>query len=284
MERKITNFPYHINNSVEKINADDINKIESTINNVEKNIISLHEDDFKSKALFTLEHNVNVNAMVLDDFKVPNKIFFSSCKNIDYNQEESCVTLFSSSKITEGVFQTIKISTEHGAYGMNFILLVDEYVPLGSAIYYYLSLDGISFFPIKVNQGESTVIKATGNEIYIKAVIYKNKLFESPKLYGWALLYKDTIIDTMYSLSYENTPGDEVEVLGETILIRDKNKEDRVVAVISPDSYTQLFFGKDKHEKYRLSHVATSNKDKTITETLKYGDYQNSNGEIEEVL
>lgn len=282
MSKTITNFPYHINNATEKISAQDINEIAGAINNSEKNILDVLGTTFEQKAFFTLQNNNDINSMFMDDLKTPYKVFMANSTSIQHNASESSITLINSGAVKEGVFQTTKLVSKYTTSISKFVLLVDEEIPKGCRINYFVSSDGMSFYPIKANTGVVTEVPTTGNAMFVKAQLYKNKNFESPKLFGWALLYNDPVVDKLGSLKSVDFSQIESTVMGDTVLVRDKKRQDKIVAIIGPDDLTELSY--DEEHEMRLSKVTQRDDDQIIAEVLNYGPYEDSHGATNTVL
>lgn len=282
MSKSITNFPYHINNATEKISAQDVNELAKAINNSEKNILDILDASFEQKAFFALQNSNDMNSMFMDDLKTPYKVFMANSTNIQHNASESSITLISNGNVADGTFQTTKLVSKYTTSTSKFVLLVDDEVPKGCRINYFISADGVSFYPIKPNTGVTTQIPSPGNAMYVKAQLYKNKNFESPKLFAWALLYNDPVVDRLASLKNVDFNQIESNVMGDTILVRDKRKQDKIVAIIGPNDLTELSY--DEENEMRLYKVTQREEESIISETLHYGPYQDSQGEINTVL
>ena len=278
--KEVTKFDYHINNGKEIISADDINKVQQSINNTEKDIIDLYSQTFKAKALFALEHNKNVNSMFMDTLETPYKIYKSVSENIEYDENEKCIRLLKHGAVKEGIFQSTKMVSQYSPMINKVLLLVDTDVPKGCKINYFVSSDGVSFFPIKPGGTQPTTLGIMGNALYVKAVLYKNAKLQSPRIFSWALLYHDSLIENVAQIGDVELDNVNISTAGETTLIRDKTKGDKLVAVISNNSITELKYGEDG----RLVDVVTKSGSGTNTTTLNYGDYLNSKDETENVL
>ena len=57
MDRNYSTFTHHVNNAKETISAEHINTLQTSINNVEKNVVGITEESFVERALFILENN-----------------------------------------------------------------------------------------------------------------------------------------------------------------------------------------------------------------------------------
>lgn len=282
MSKSITNFPYHLDNTTEKISAQDINSLASAINNTEQNVLDIIDETFEQKAFFVLQNNSGINSMFMDGLETPYKIFMAHSEGIKHDTKESCITLNENGNIKDGVFETTKLSSQYTTTICKFLLMVDEEIPKGCRINYFVSSDGMSFYPIKANTGVVVEIPTSGNTIHLKAQLYKNKNYQSPKIFGWALLYNDPVVEKLSSLKTIDFTLLDTMVMGDTILVRDKEKQDKIVAIIGPDDLTELYY--DEEHEMRLFKVTEREDDKIISEVLNYGEYENSLGVKNTVL
>lgn len=285
MPKQITPFQSHVDNSKEIISAAHINKIQEAINANEKEQIIIADKQFRQHAFFSLESSMFANSMFLDELTNPYKVFFAQSKNVIFDTEESCIKLASNGNITTGEMITIKMSSQYPTAIGEFALIVDDYIPKGAAVRYFISPDGKSYYPIKPNISEATVIKQTGNEIHLKVQFIKNKNYETPKLFGWCILYRDPVVDQLYSLGQIELSKLDSTVIGETLLIRNREKNDRLEVVVTPSGMTELYYDSlDANGEPRLSHILERNEDKVIKQTMNYGPYINEYDEEEDVL
>lgn len=278
-ERKISQFTYHINNGNEAIQAEHINDLGKSVNNLEKNVVEISDDNFESKALFALEHNLFANSIFIDEMKNPYKIFQAKSTNILYDEKSSCIYLGNTGN--EGIAQSIFFVPDDDCPIDQVTLVAEEYIPRGAKIEYFLSIDGQSFFPVKNGQSDLVQMPVKGTGVFIKARLVKNNFGETPKIYGWAALYRDTIIEKLMGLDNIDLSRFSASQVGDTILIRDRKQDDKVVLIIDPNGATQLIFDTTND---RLDRIIETQFDLTIEEKMNYGQYYNSKGTYEEVL
>lgn len=278
-ERKISKFDYHINNANEAIQAEDINILGKAVNNVEKNIIEISDNEFRDKALFALEHNLYANSLFVDDLKTPYKIFQAKSDNILYDEKLSCIYVGNAKN--EGVVQSTFFVPDDNCPIDEVTLIADEFIPKGARIEYFISIDGTSFFPVKNGQSELVKLPSKGTGVFMKARLIKNARGETPKIFGWAALYRDTIIEKLFGLDNIDLSRYDAQQVGDTTLIRDRKQDDKLVLIIDPTGATQLVFDEKLD---RLDYIVETEFDKTIQEKMNYGQYYNSKGQYEEVL
>lgn len=283
--KQITPFKPHINNGGEIVSAEHINSIHKAINQVEKEQLVIADRQFKQQAFFALECSTYANSLFLDDLENPYKIFMAQSKDIMYDSQETCVKIVDNGNVMFGEMLTVKNSSQYPTAINEFGIVVDDYVPKGAAIKYFISPDGRSYFPIKPNVGEPLKLKTFGNEIFLKVQFLKNKNYESPKLYGWGILYRDPIVDKMHSIGHVELSKLDGTIVGDTILFRNNQAEDRLEVIVTPTGVTELYYeSTDENGDARLSHILERNEDKIVKQTMNYGLYSNSENVDEDVL
>lgn len=279
INKQISKFKSQINQA-STVNAEDINKISLAVENAQKVLIDLSDESFKNKVFFALENNVDINSAFIDDFSDSNYINVFKSKAYTYNSQEKSISAVNE---TAQVYSIKYMSKLKGTI-QNVILLVDDYIPNGASINYFISIDDNNYYPIKKNKEVPTDIKE-GAVCVIKAVLNKNAFGQTPKIYGWAVLYYDKVVRLLYSIKnigLSDNDNFEAQVLGDTILIRDPQKDDKLVAVSQGEgiSHVKLTYREDG----KLDIVETNVLNDIIEEKLNYGEYSKSDGTIEEVL
>lgn len=279
INKQISKFKSQINQA-STVNAEDINKISLAVENAQKVLIDLSDESFKNKVFFALENNIDINSAFIDDFSDSNYINVFKSKAYTYNSQEKSISAVNE---TAQVYSIKYMSKLKGTI-QNVILLVDDYIPNGASINYFISIDDNNYYPIKKNKEVPTDIKE-GAVCVIKAVLNKNAFGQTPKIYGWAVLYYDKVVRLLYSIKnigLSDNDNFEAQVLGDTILIRDPQKDDKLVAVSQGEgiSHVKLTYREDG----KLDIVETNVLNDIIEEKLNYGEYSKSDGTIEEVL
>lgn len=279
INKQISKFKSQINQA-STVNAEDINKISLAVENAQKVLIDLSDESFKNKVFFALENNIDINSAFIDDFSDSNYINVFKSKAYTYNSQEKSISAVNE---TAQVYSIKYMSKLKGTI-QNVILLVDDYIPNGASINYFISIDDNNYYPIKKNKEVPTDIKE-GAVCVIKAVLNKNAFGQTPKIYGWAVLYYDKVVRLLYSIKnigLSDNDNFEAQVLGDTILIRDPQKDDKLVAVSQGEgiSHVKLTYREDG----KLDTVETNVLNDIIEEKLNYGEYSKSDGTIEEVL
>jgi hypothetical protein len=277
----VNRFKIHINNASQTIDARDVNKLSLALNAAEANVLDLSSESFKTKAFFALENNAEINAMFMDDFENSNFINHFQSIGIQYETEDRQIVVDSKPEFTEGKLISTKYMSQVKGTVQKVILLVDDYIPGGAAINYYVSTNDDDFIPIKKNQSTVMAIKE-GPYGIMRADMRKNAAGESPRIYGWTLLYWDKVIAMLFSLKRIDLTGPQLdaEVVGTTVLIRDPLQKDKLVAVVEETMITELFYD----EQGRLSDVKETGNGGVFEEELHYGKYIYYDGRENEVL
>lgn len=260
--------------------GDDINR---------QDIVKIGDAVFFDRVMFNFENNRFVNAIFLNEVKDREYSDFASSHNIEFNQIESSISLQDNTE--RGIYLSTKICTTEGVPALlnDFFLIVDEEVPPGTDILYYLVTNYGEVYPIRPNSDLPLRIEGDGPKplsFKIKAVLTPNGN-DKPKIRGLAMLYFDEFVERQLGLvnpdlgPIESIPiGDEDVVT----LIRDNTKEDKLVQVISSLEHVSLKYSDDGEELQIIEvndAVSGAKKEESL---LIYGDYENSDGDVERVL
>jgi hypothetical protein len=102
----------------------------------------------------------------------------------------------------------------------------------------------------------------------------KNTMGESPRLFGFTLLYFDMAVELSYGLiNPDLSRFDTGNSYGLTILVRDKANEYRLIKVLEPNQTVSLYYRDFDNGDYELAYVYTDQEDGLqIKETLNYED------------
>lgn len=273
--RVYTKFSKHINNANETINADHINKLQSSIVSAEESSINLHDAEFVSKVLFSFDNNLYVNSLFCDEVNEKKYLDFSLSSNMFYDEIDRSLSI--DSKSISGTTFTINICSTLGEVCLinDFFLVTDDYIPAGANVKYYLINDSKEMFPIKPNEPKLPChfVKDVLH-VSIKVVMTKNALGESPKVYGLALMFYDAALEKRYGILDPNINRFHETSSGLTILTRDRAQEDKLVKVTSSSEESILTYNPDGTlDKVTTTYV----KDKAVdTDVLNYGEYLDS--------
>lgn len=248
-----------------------------------KDIATMGDAVFFEKVAFTFNNNRYVNTFFINEIKDRENSDFSNSDNILFDKDESCILV--DDKQIDGEYLSFEIKTDRSedAPLNDFFLVVDEEIPAGCDILYYILTDDNRMFPIKPNDTEPLHLTRFTTSFRLRAIMCVNGT-ETPKIRSYAILYHDKFVEDSLGLKdYSYTEVDSGEDV--ITLIRDNSNEDKLVQVISRLDTVKLTY--DSANDNRLDLVEEfSNKGniKKSENKLIYGDYLNSNGEIEEVL
>lgn len=276
-----TKFTRHVDNAKETISANDLNTIQKSVNVSESGIIALNDNAFLNRTLFSFNHNVYGNTIFVDVLDTSEYIDLPLSSNITYQNREGNLKV---GDITDrGYFITNIIKSSNDLELTNFILLTEEYIPLGGDIQYYITVGEDKYHPIKSND-VSKPYKITPphvgtSNVRIKVEMRKNSKGETPIISAWALMYFDPELERTYGLTNPDLDIFEGD-LGNIVLLRDRLHEDRLIRVLEPNMVTELFY----NDNGELDKVETLEGSKRLVETMIYGNYLNSKGAIERVL
>jgi len=279
--KEISRFKIHINNASQTVNAEDLNKLGLAVNAAESNLIDLSSESFKNKAFFALENNQEVNSLFLDDFESSNYINHFLSENLYYNTDSRYISIDPKPQFNAAKALSVKYISQVKGTVQRVILLVDDYVPKGAIINYYVATNDDDFMPIRKNQSVVSEI-IEGPCAILRADMRKNAAGESPRIYGWALLYWDRVIAMLYSLKGIDVTGPQldIEFLGTTVLIRDPLQKDRLIAVVEEGGLTELTY----EPNGRLATVREQTMGGVFSDELVYGPYTYYDGRTGEVL
>lgn len=263
-------------------------KISSDLNR--RDVVDLGDGVFFNIAMFTFHNNKYTNAFFVNEIKDREFSDLSASYNIKYDLIESSITL--KDPTTDGVYLSTKLCTDtsYESELNDFFLVVDEDIPAGCDILYYIITDRDKIYPIKPNGTTPLTINEVAERpvmFRFKAVINGNGI-DHPSINSFAILYHDKFIEESYGLINPDLSNEtNVDTMDDIItLIRNPYLEDKLVTVLSSLETVKLIY--ETTGEKRLKTVSTysnsGNFDKTEEDTLLYGNYQNSEGVTEEVL
>lgn len=259
--------------------TDDINR---------SDIVSFGDDLFFDRTMFEFNNNRFVNAIFINELNDRENSDFSISSNIIYNKNESLIEV--SDNTQNGIYYSSFIATTDNEVALlnDFFVVVDEVLPPGTDISYFLITNHNETYPIRPN---NTMPLKFFNEdkiptsFKIKIVLRPNG-GSTPKLKGFAVLYHDQLVD--YQLGLVNPdlvmPKDPPKMDDELILVREPMQGDKLTNVHSLLESINLEYSAISDELIYINvidNVTGELKEKT---ELIYGDYINSNGETERVL
>jgi hypothetical protein len=195
--RRYTKYKRHVNDSTERIDAQDVNVIQETINAHETDTNIIKDTAFQERVYTIFQNNLYTNAMFLDVYENGNYIDMTQTKDISFNQDLLNISITKGAKA--GVITSSRIHSVHGEkIGLNdFFLITNEYVPIGASIKYYLKLMTGERYPISANALKTPLHLSKNLEygFYLVAELTANALGEAPVINDYAILYWDAQVE-----------------------------------------------------------------------------------------
>lgn len=230
-------LPVHEDNVGEIISAEQINIIQTGIENQHRTIYDLRDVNFLNKSLFVLENNNLVNSLWVDTIEDNTKINLQDSLNIIFNPDEKMITL--SPAAVSGVYYSETHTNCIGANIKNAMLAVIESKPAGTNIQYEISNNTIDYVSIVPGVNILTNFSTNGSQITVRATFSRTSITESPCMYSIAVYYYN---NNLIKLDlYSDAEADEEEELpGLTILERDP--VGKVVKVDAPEDDTFITY------------------------------------------
>lgn len=188
--RSYQRFVPQEDNANDVIQAEDINELQRTLERVQEDLFVQADASFLQKALFTLEHHPDANAMTIDLMEDSSKFNISTMTNVTYSEEMRGIVLDSPEE-SEGSVITKVTYNETGKPYKKLVLLTDEYKPDESTIEYFVSFDGVSYIQIYPNQAIPAITTDELAQFYLKVRFTKRDFTTAPRLDAWAMLYED---------------------------------------------------------------------------------------------
>lgn len=257
---------------------------------ITRNDLANYSDDvFLNSVNISFDNNKYTNAMFINQIKDKEYSDLFLSDNIKFDSIEANIKAIDVTK--NAIYYSIEKCTneEYNSDLNHFFLIVDQTIPDGCDIIYYLITDDNRKFIIKPNNTIPLTLVAPCKKFKLSAKLSCNGI-DTPSINAFAVLYYDEYINSAYRLINVNLQGDTsggTEETGEDdiiTLVRDNTKEDKLVAVLTSSTRIKLIYD---DEKDRLSKVQTYDADIGVIieeDELIYEDYTNSENITEEVL
>lgn len=249
-------------------------------------IAEFGDDTFLNSVKISFDNNKYANSMFVNEIKSREYSDFYLSENVIYNSIESCLKINDLTK--DGTYYSVEKCTDETYKSKlnNFFLVVDEVIPTGCDITYYIVTDDNRNFLIKSNAATPLVLNVPCYSFKLRAYLSSNKI-NTPVINGFAVLYYDEYVEKAYRLiNVDLSNNDDDDDKSDTItLVRDNTYEDKLVKILTDDSTIELIYD-DANDK-RLSSVMTYDlQTAVLTEEsdMVYMDYTDSTGLTEEVL
>ena len=202
-KRQYTQYKRHVNDSSEKINAQTINKIQSDVNEIQRQDTDIKDKAFEERVYTILDNNLYCNSCSIDYFKNAEKINLNESDNICILDNTSQLSL--KDNTVPGTFKSQRIYSPYGPeIKMNdFFLITSQEVPIGASIIYYLETSTGERWPLEANEIKLPLhlTKDLTQGFTLVAEFKPNQLNEYPVLNGYGILYWDAQVEANYGLT-----------------------------------------------------------------------------------
>ena len=257
---------------------------------ITRNDLANYSDDvFLNSVNISFDNNKYTNAMFINQIKDKEYSDLFLSDNIKFDSIEANIKAIDVTK--NAIYYSIEKCTneEYNSDLNHFFLIVDQTIPDGCDIIYYLITDDNRKFIIKPNNTIPLTLVVPCKKFKLSAKLSCNGI-DTPSINAFAVLYYDEYINSAYRLINVNLQGDTsggTEETGEDdiiTLVRDNTKEDKLVAVLTSSTRIKLIYD---DEKDRLSKIQTYDANIGVIieeDELIYEDYTNSENITEEVL
>lgn len=201
--RRYTKYKRHVNDSTERIDAQDVNQIQENINEHQEDTNIIKDTAFQERVYTIFENNLYTNAMFLDVYE--NGQYINKVDSSNYVLDSKLNNIYLDKDNNTGTVTSIRVHSVHGEeIELNdFFLVTNQYVPTGASIKYYLKLMNGESYPISAN-ALKTPLHLSSNIKYgfsLVAQLTKNALGESPIINGYAILYWDAQVEKNYGMT-----------------------------------------------------------------------------------
>lgn len=201
--RRYTKYKRHVNDSTERIDAQDVNQIQENINEHQEDTNIIKDTAFQERVYTIFENNLYTNAMFLDVYE--NGQYINKVDSSNYVLDSKLNNVYLDKDHDTGTVTSIRVHSVHGEeIELNdFFLVTNQYVPTGASIKYYLKLMNGESYPISAN-ALKTPLHLSSNIKYgfsLVAQLTKNALGESPIINGYAILYWDAQVEKDYGMT-----------------------------------------------------------------------------------
>ena len=201
--RRYTKYKRHVNDSTERIDAQDVNQIQENINEHQEDTNIIKDTAFQERVYTIFENNLYTNAMFLDVYE--NGQYINKVDSSNYVLDSKLNNIYLDKDHDTGTVTSIRVHSVHGEeIELNdFFLVTNQYVPTGASIKYYLKLMNGESYPISAN-ALKTPLHLSSNIKYgfsLVAQLTKNALGESPIINGYAILYWDAQVEKDYGMT-----------------------------------------------------------------------------------
>lgn len=201
--RRYTKYSRHVNNSSERIDANDINKVQENINTNEEAINVIKDTAFQERVYTIFENNLYTNAMFIDDYQ--NGMYIDKPNSTNHLIDGKLRSVSVDDKKLPAIITSTKIHSVHGEEIQlnDFFLITNQTTPVGSKIKYYIELVSGERYEITANALKTPLHFSENIRFGFKLIteITPNALGESPEINGYAILYWDKKVEEDYGIT-----------------------------------------------------------------------------------
>ncbi|MGX9755924.1 hypothetical protein ACWYRQ_06590 [Clostridioides difficile] len=270
---------------------DELYTNEVTIKSSSEKDISYYSDNlFFDRILFNFDNNRYANSLFINEFKNKEYSDVQNSSDIKFDFDKTCIYLSEGSSF--GEYNSVDIYThEHKSSSLNnFFLIVDQNIPSGSEVIYYLVTDKKEAFQIRANNTVPYTIQKEEDipkTVKVRARIWSNLAGESPKINAIALLYNDDFTEAQMGLinpDLGRLPNTEYPELNDvTTILRDPKNDDKLIKISNATEDIVLNYAEEGNlDTINIYETVSGDKKEDIY--LIYDDYENSDKEVEKVL
>ncbi|MCC0679952.1 hypothetical protein IC218_06695 [Clostridioides sp. ES-S-0005-03] len=259
-------------------------------NSFEKDISYYSDNLFFDRVLFNFDNNRYANSLFINEFKNKEYSDVQNSSDIKFDFDKTCIYLNEGSSF--GEYNSVDIYThEHKSSSLNnFFLIVDQTIPNGSEVIYYLVTDKKEVLQIRANNTVPYTIQKEEDipkTVKVRAKIWSNLAGESPKINAIALLYSDDFTEAQMGLinpDLGRLPDTEYPELNDvTTILRDSKNDDKLIKVSNATEDIVLNYAEEGNlDTINIYETVSGDKKEDIY--LIYDDYENSDKEVEKVL
>lgn len=163
--------------------------------NIDNKISKIKDNVFFNRTMFLFENNRYANSVFVNEIKDKEYSDFSSCENIKFDNVNAHITL--DDETIDGIYISSIITThvEEESFVNKFFLVVEDSIPVGADIIYYIVTDEND--EIKIIPNDETPLIIDGSELpksfRIKARLKSNGT-ASPVINALAVMYFDDVV------------------------------------------------------------------------------------------
>ena len=184
-------FTPHRDNVQEIISADHVNRLQDGIQGNQKELFRQEDVDFLDRSLFILEHHPVVNALYVDLLESPSKLDIPASPGLAFSTEERGVSFDTSGPI-QATLNGRLFQNPNNTNIKEIVFVANQTTPAASRINFFISNNGLDFYPITPNNSAVFTFPTTGSRLQIRAEFIRTSSADlSPLLKGYAILYRD---------------------------------------------------------------------------------------------